>query len=117
MTAPAAYNAVSAADASSADYVDTGYAARRDRTSGAIHITAPPAGLSAVGFYRYRTQDLERWSAQLAPGCTLAALPDPLNGHRLAGRAADNARAREALSELGLGPLMTEAFREGGSAN
>ena len=42
----------------------------------------------------------------------LTALPDRLNGHRLAGRAQDNARAREALNELGLNPLMVEAFRD-----
>ncbi len=120
MTAPAAYNSAPTGDTSltpSADYVDTGYAARRDKTSGAIHITAPPAGLHSIGFYRYRTQDLDRWATRLAPGTTLTALPDQLNGHRLAGRTADNARAREALTELGLGPLMTEAFRERGPVN
>jgi len=42
----------------------------------------------------------------------LTALPDRLSGHRLAGRAQDSARAREALSELGLNPLMVEAFRD-----
>ena len=41
----------------------------------------------------------------------LTALPDRLCGHRLAGRANNNARAREALAELGLNPLMVEAFR------
>jgi hypothetical protein len=46
----------------------------------------------------------------------LTALPDRLIGHRLAGRAKDNARARDALLELGLNPLMTEAFRERSSA-
>ena len=35
----------------------------------------------------------------------LTALPDRLSGHRLAGRASDNARAREALTELGLEPV------------
>ena len=40
------------------------------------------------------------------------SLPDRLSGYRLAGRAQDNARAREALAELGLNPLMVEAFRE-----
>jgi hypothetical protein len=39
-------------------------------------------------------------------------LPDRLSGHRLAGRAQDNARAREALAGLGLNPLMVEAFRD-----
>ena len=42
----------------------------------------------------------------------MGALPDRLSGHRLAGRAGDNARAREALKELGLNPLMVEAFRD-----
>jgi len=42
----------------------------------------------------------------------LTALPDQLNGFRLAGRAGDNSRAREALGELGLNPLMVDAFRD-----
>jgi hypothetical protein len=42
----------------------------------------------------------------------LTALPDRLCGHRLAGRANNNARARGALAELGLNPLMVEAFRD-----
>ena len=49
-------------------------------------------------------------------GALLTALPDRLSGHRLAGRAQDNARAREALSELGLNPLMVEAFRDRSTA-
>ena len=49
---------------------------------------------------------------RLGQGALLTALPDRLSGHRLAGRAQDNARAREALSELGLNPLMVEAFRD-----
>ncbi len=82
MTVPAAYRARCMDDELSpaADYVDTGYAARRDRTSNAIYITAPPAGLTGIGFYRFRTQDLDQWAARLAPGTTLAALPDPFNG-------------------------------------
>jgi hypothetical protein len=46
----------------------------------------------------------------------LTALPDQLNGFRLAGRASDNRRAREALGELGLNPLMVEAFRDRSSS-
>jgi hypothetical protein len=46
----------------------------------------------------------------------LTALPDRLSGHRLAGRAQDNARARDALTELGLNPLMVEAFRDRNNA-
>ncbi len=94
------------------DYVDTEYTARLDRATGAISITAPPAGIMAVGGYRFLANDLQEWSRRLGQGALLTALPDRLSGHRLAGRAQDNARAREALTELGLNPLMVEAFRD-----
>jgi acyl-CoA synthetase (AMP-forming)/AMP-acid ligase II len=94
------------------DFVDTEYAARLDRVTGAIAITAPPSGVMAVGGYRFLAQDLQEWGKRLGQGALLTALPDRLSGHRLAGRAQDNARARDALSELGLNPLMVEAFRD-----
>ena len=94
------------------DFVDTDYAARLDRSTGAICITAPPTGIMAVGGYRFLSQDLQEWARRLGQGALLTALPDRLSGHRLAGRAQDNARAREALGELGLNPLMVEAFRD-----
>lgn len=94
------------------DYVDTEYLARLDRSTGAICITAPPSGLMTVGGYRFLSQDLQEWSKRLGPSALLTALPDRLSGHRLAGRAQDNARARDALAELGLNPLMVEAFRD-----
>ncbi|WP_420133045.1 AMP-binding protein [Rhodopseudomonas sp.] len=98
--------------AAAADFVDTGFAARLDRTTGAICITAPPSGVMAVGGYRFLAQDLQEWAKRLGQGALLTALPDRWSGYRLAGRAQDNARAREALSELGLNPLMVEAFRD-----
>jgi hypothetical protein len=94
------------------DYVDTGYAARLDRSTGAIFITSPPSGIVAVGGYRFLSQDLQEWAKRLGQGALLTALPDRLSGYRLAGRAQDNARGREALNELGLNPLMVEAFRD-----
>ncbi len=94
------------------DYADTGYAARLDRSSGAICITSPPSGIVAVGGYRFLSQDLQEWAKRLGQGALLTALPDRLCGFRLAGRAQDNARGREALNELGLNPLMVEAFRD-----
>jgi hypothetical protein len=94
------------------DFVDTEYAARLDRATGAISITAPPSGILAVVGYRFLAQDLQEWGRRLGQGALLTALPDRLSGHRLAGRAQDNGRARDALSELGLNPLMVEAFRD-----
>jgi hypothetical protein len=98
------------------DYVDTEYVARLDRSTGAISITAPPSGVMAVGGYRFLASDLQEWGRRLGQGALLTALPDRLSGHRLAGRAQDNARAREALLELGLNPLMVEAFRDRSNA-
>jgi hypothetical protein len=116
MVTPAAYAPVPPPSDSLAaqprDYVDTDYAARLDRSTGAICITAPPSGVMAVGGYRFLSQDLQEWTKRLGKGALLTALPDRLSGHRLAGRAQDNARAREALNELGLNPLMVEAFRD-----
>jgi hypothetical protein len=66
----------------------------------------------AVGGYRFLASDLLEWGRRLGNGALLTALPDRLSGHRLAGKAQDNARARAALSELGLNPLMVEAFRD-----
>jgi hypothetical protein len=94
------------------DHVDTGYAARLDRSTGAICITAPPSGIMAVGGYRFLSRDLQEWAKRLGQGALLTALPDRLSGYRLAGRGQDNTRAREALAELGLNPLMVEAFRD-----
>jgi hypothetical protein len=94
------------------DYVDTEFAARIDRATGAILITAPPSGIMGVGGYRFLSLDLQEWARRLGQGAQLTALPDRLNGYRLAGRAQDNARARAALAELGLNPLMVEAFRD-----
>lgn len=99
-----------------ADQVDTGYAARRDRASGALFITAPPSGVMSVGGYRFLSSELQEWAKRLAQGAMLTALPDRMSGYRLAGRASDNARAREALAGLGLNPLMVEAFRDRAAA-
>lgn len=112
----AAYRTSAASDPLAAhrgpDQIDTGYAAKIDRKSGSIDIAAPPGGIFAVGGYRFLSQELDQWSKRLGSGATLTALPDQLNGHRLAGRATDMRRVREVLGELGLNPLMVEAFRD-----
>ena len=115
MVPVAAYRAPSGdslTETSAPDYIDTGYAAHTDRATGAIAITAPPIGIVGVGGYRFLSADLDEWAKRLAAGAMLTALPDQLNGFRLAGRASDNHRAREALGELGLNPLMVDAFRD-----
>ncbi len=96
--------------------VDTGYAAVRS-ADGTLTIGAPPAGIISVGGYRFRADDLQAWATRLGQGAMLTALPDRLGGHRLAGRAIDNGKARSALAALGLNPLMVDAFRERSAAS
>lgn len=97
------------------DTVDTGYRARVDARSGGIVVTAPPAGLVAIGGCRFFSRDVEALGAALseAVGDTqLAALPDRANGHRLLGRTRDPAALRAHLAEAGAHALIADAFRE-----
>jgi hypothetical protein len=92
--------------------IDTGYACRLDRAHGALTVNAPPAGLISVGGYRFVLKEVQDLVAALAPGSTLAALPDGLAGHRLAGVATDRNAVRRMLTERGANPLIVDAFRE-----
>jgi acyl-CoA synthetase (AMP-forming)/AMP-acid ligase II len=93
-------------------YVDTGYPCRVDGASDVALIGGPPAGLVSVGGYRFMLRDLQERVARTAPMTTLAALPDALSGHRLAGNADDRAAMRAALTHFGANPLIVRAFRE-----
>ena len=57
-------------------------------------------------------RDLQDALAEVDPGAMLAALPDAMTGHRLAGSATDPAGIREALAGRGANPLLVNAFRE-----
>jgi hypothetical protein len=92
--------------------IDTGYACRLDRAHGALTVNAPPPGLISVGGYRFVLKEVQDLVATLAPGSTLAALPDGLGGHRLAGVATDRHALRRLLAEHGANPLIVDAFRE-----
>jgi hypothetical protein len=92
--------------------IDTGYPCRIERTTGSLVLDGPPAGLVTVGGYRFVLKELQEFVAQVADGSTLAALPDGLSGHRLAGVAPDRATVRRLLAEQGANPLIVSAFRE-----
>jgi hypothetical protein len=63
-----------------------------------------------VGGYRFALRALQDLVEGVGEG-TLAALPDMLTGHRLAGTAADRDAICDALSALGANPLLIAAFR------
>ena len=93
-------------------FVDTGYACRLDRTAATLALDGPPAGVVSVGGYRFVLKELQDFVARAADGSTLAALPDGLCGHRLAGVAADRSGVRQTLAAQGVNPLIVGAFRE-----
>src|SRR5262245_9242069 len=92
--------------------VDTGYGCRAERAGGMLAVSAPPAGIVSVGGYRFVLRELQQFITRAADGSTLAALPDGLAGHRLAGVAADRNAIRRVLAEQGANPLIIGAFRE-----
>ena len=93
-------------------FIDTEYPCRLDRESNTLIVNGPPAGLINVGGYRFAWRELQDLLAELGEGGSLAALPDRLAGHRLAGVAADPERVRNALAARGVNPLVVAAFRD-----
>jgi hypothetical protein len=91
--------------------IDTGYACRLDRDTKLLTIDAPPAGVISVGGYRFALRAAQDLVAGIEDGSTLAALPDMLAGHRLAGAGADRDAICDALLAHGANPLLVAAFR------
>jgi hypothetical protein len=92
-------------------FVDTGYPCQAG-PDGVMTVTGPPPGLVGVGGYRFPTRDLDEVVCGIESGATLAALPDALAGHRLAGAATDRRHVYDALIGDGVNPLLTGAFGE-----
>jgi hypothetical protein len=65
----------------------------------------------SVGGYRFALRTLQDLIARIEDGSTLAALPDMLAGHRLAGSGADRDAICDALLAHGANPLLVAAFR------
>jgi hypothetical protein len=93
-------------------FVDTLYPCQLDRDAGCLAVTGPPAGIVSVGGYRFSVRELQQIVAEIDQEGSVAVLPDALSGHRLAGLAADREAMRQALTSLGINPLLATAFRE-----
>jgi hypothetical protein len=91
--------------------IDTGYACRVDRESKLLTVDGPPAGIVSVGGYRFALRAMQELVGGIEDGSTLAALPDVLAGHRLAGAGADRDAICDALLAHGANPLLVAAFR------
>jgi hypothetical protein len=93
-------------------HADTGYPCRMVAEDSALIVTASPAGLVAVGGYRFALHDLQLMVRGIDGNSVLAALPHALAGHRLAGHAINPVTMREVLQAMGINPLLTAAFRD-----
>jgi hypothetical protein len=91
-------------------FVDTGYPCRIDRDQAVMVVTGPPPGMISVGGYHFVTRELQDIVGNISSAATLAALPDAFAGYRLAGTAPDQLAIQKKLAELGVNPLLTQAF-------
>ena len=99
-------------DAKPDGYLDTGFTCRIERAAlVTLVVTGPPAGMTAVGGYRFLRSALETELAAIDAAATLLALPHGLLGLRLAGSAPERAAIVAALQARGLNPLLARAFR------
>jgi hypothetical protein len=92
-------------------FVDTGYACRLDRMTDTFMVSGPPPGVVSVGGYRFLLSELEQMVQRTNSGAFVAALPDALAGHRLAGISGEAGDLRAALMAQGVNPLVADAFR------
>ena len=83
-------------------------------TPARLSLTAPPAGITAVGGYRFRQREVDAAVAAADPAAVIVALPDALLGQRLAGSARDSAAIAAELQARGVNPLIAGAFRPRG---
>lgn len=89
------------------DFIDTGFTCASEGY--ALTVTGPPAGITAVGGYRFAQQAIEALVAEADPAATIMAVPNALLGQRLAGRSAGS-QVPTALRARGANALITGAF-------
>lgn len=99
-----------------AGFIDTGFPCRSDHAARTLNVTAPLAGMTVTGGYRFRQSDIDGVVAQADPEATIIAVPDGDLGQRLAGTANDRAALRIALQARGVNPLISGAFKTRGAS-
>jgi hypothetical protein len=96
-------------DVGVAGFVDARLTCRRD--GDILTLTAPPAGMTCIGGYRFSQGAVDLAVASVDPDATIVALPDAVLGQRLAGNAKHQADIIAELQSRGVNPLIAGAFR------
>jgi hypothetical protein len=92
-------------------FVDTGFTCRLERNSQTLVIGGPPAGITTIGGYRFRQNQIDWLVTEADLDAVIVALPDAYLGTRLAGSAPDPAAMAAQLQASGVNPLIADAFR------
>jgi hypothetical protein len=89
-------------------FIDTGFTCAL--AGDALTISGAPAGLTAIGGYRFAQSAADALIAAADPAAALMAVPDALLGQRLAGRSPDPQALAAALQARGANALIADAF-------
>ncbi len=91
-------------------FIDTGFGCRLDRDSQSLIIGGPPGGITGIGGYRFRQNEVDWLVADADLDAFIVALPDATLSQRLAGNAPDRAVTAAELEARGVNPLIAGAF-------
>lgn len=93
-------------------FVDSGFACHLEQDSQTLMVDGPPAGITSVGGYRFRQNQIDWLVAEADLDAVIVAVPNAYLGARLGGNAPDYPAIATQLQAIGANPLIVEAFRE-----
>ena len=91
-------------------FVDSGFTCHLEQDS--LVIDSPPVGITSVGGYRFRQNQIDWLVAEADLDAVIVAVPNAHLGARLGGSAPDYPAIAAQLQAGGANPLIVEAFRE-----
>jgi hypothetical protein len=92
-------------------FVDTGYLCRIEHDSQTLVLDSAPAGITTVGGYRFKQNQIDWLVTEADLDAVIVPLPDAYLGTRLAGRAPNPTAMAALLQAGGANPLISGAFR------
>ena len=91
-------------------FVETGYKCRLTQHDQTLGIDGPPTGITSVGGYRFRQNQIDWIVTEADLDAVILALPDAMLDWRLAGSAEDRAATAANLAARGANALIAGAF-------
>jgi hypothetical protein len=91
-------------------FVDCGYTCRLERNGYTLIIGNPPVGITSVGGYRFRQNQIDWLVAEVDLDAFIVAVPNAYLDARLGGSATDYEAIAAELQACGANPLIVEAF-------